>query len=154
AMDTRAMNARGYTLLELLFVVGFVGTITAIAVPMMGSTLGSFRLISDARGIKNEVSLARMQAAANFTQARLFVDLAARSYRTETGRWPGVPAWVVQSGSRYLSSAAESFGFGPLAAPPPDTQAALAQAPPCRDAAGQAIANTACIVFNSRGIPV
>ena len=32
--------------------------------------------------------------------------------------------------------------------------AALAQAAPCLNAANQAIANTGCIVFNSRGVPV
>jgi len=147
-------SARGYSLIELLFIVGFVATITAIAVPMMGNTFGSFRLIGDARGIRNEISLARMQAAANFTRARLYVDLATRSYHTETWQSTGVPAWIAQDGARYLSSAVEQFSYGPVAAPPLNTQATIGQAPPCRDAAGAVIMNTACIVFNSRGIPV
>jgi hypothetical protein len=41
-----------------------------------------------------------------------------------------------------------------LAAAPPNTQAAIAQAPQCLTTAGVAIANTACVVFNSRGIPI
>jgi type II secretory pathway pseudopilin PulG len=137
-------------MIEMLVVVGVVGVVTAIAV---STALGSSRLLADARGIKNEVSLSRMQAAANFTQGRLYVDLAAKTYRVETWRATGVPAWVTQGGTTRLSPTAV-FGFGPVAAPPPNTQAAIAQAPLCRDAAGQVIANTACILFNSRGIPV
>src|SRR5262245_50634988 len=67
----------GYSMIEMLVVVGVVGVITALA---MSTALGNVRLLGDARGIKNQVSLSRMQAAANFTQARLYVDLAARSY--------------------------------------------------------------------------
>jgi prepilin-type N-terminal cleavage/methylation domain-containing protein len=143
-------SERGYSMIELLVVVGVVGVITAMAV---STSLGTARLLGDARGIKNQVSLSRMQAAANFTKARLYVDLIARTYRIETWRSTGVPAWVTQGGTTYLSSTAV-YGFGPVGTPPPNTQAGIAQAPPCLDAAGAAIANTACILFNSRGIPV
>jgi hypothetical protein len=37
---------------------------------------------------------------------------------------------------------------------PPNTQSTIAQAPPCRDNAGMGIGNTACVIFNSRGLPV
>jgi hypothetical protein len=43
---------------------------------------------------------------------------------------------------------------GGLATPPPNTQGAILQAPACLNIAGGAIANTACIVFNSRGVPI
>jgi type II secretory pathway pseudopilin PulG len=137
-------------MIEMLVVVGVVGVVTALAV---STALGNVRLLGDARGIKNQVSLSRMQAAANFTQARLYIDLIARSYHIETWRSTGVPAWVTQGGTTRLSPTSV-FGSGPVAAPPPSTQAAIAQAPLCRDAAGQVIANTSCILFNSRGIPV
>ena len=145
---------QGYSLIEMMMVAGLITVIGAITVPMMSNSLGNFRLTGDARGIKNAVSLARMQAAANFTQARLYVDLSVNGYRTETWQSTGTPTWVPQGGTRYLSSQAESYGFGSVSDPPPNTQAAIAQAPPCRDAAGQAIGNTACVLFNSRGIPV
>lgn len=121
---------------------------------MMGTSLGSFRLSGDARSLKNSVSLAKMQAAANFTQARVYVDLAGGGFRIETWQKTGTPAWVAQSGITYLSSRTETYGFGSVSSPPPDAQAAIAQAPACLDAGGQAIGNTACILFNSRGIPV
>ena len=42
-----------------------------------------------------------------------------------------------------------SVGAAPL-----NTQAPIGQAPPCVTRLGAAIANTSCILFNSRGIPV
>jgi hypothetical protein len=41
-----------------------------------------------------------------------------------------------------------------LPTPPPNTQAGIALSPPCRDDDGAAIDNTACVLFNSRGVPV
>jgi hypothetical protein len=41
-----------------------------------------------------------------------------------------------------------------VSSPPPSTQTTIAQATQCLNAAKVAIANTACILFNSRGIPV
>ena len=48
----------------------------------------------------------------------------------------------------------DGFGAGTIDAPPPDSQAAVALAPACRNDAGAAIANTACVLFNSRGISI
>jgi hypothetical protein len=41
----------------------------------------------------------------------------------------------------------------PFSAPPTAVDP-IAQAPPCLDAADTPIVNTACVVFNSRGIPI
>jgi hypothetical protein len=60
--------------------------------------------------------------------------------------------WTVEGGNTSLSSAV-TFGYGSISsAPPPQTT--IGQAPACNDNAGNAIANTACIIFNSRGVPV
>jgi hypothetical protein len=48
----------------------------------------------------------------------------------------------------------DTFSKGVVATAPPFTQTPIAQAPNCVTALGVAIANTACILFNSRGIPV
>src|SRR5256885_2030350 len=90
----RKTHERGFSLIEMVLVAGLTVVIGAIAVPMMGNSLGNFRLTGDARGLKNAVSLARMQAAANFTQSRIYVDLGTRTYRTETWQKTGTPAWV------------------------------------------------------------
>ena len=147
-------SAKGFSLLEVLLVVGLSTIIAAIAVPMMKNTLGDFRLSGDARGLTNAVSLAKLRAASDFSQARLFVDTNTRRFRVETWSKTAVPPdWVIEGGSTALS-AGDTFGFGAIAAAPPNTQAPFGQAPQCLNNAGVAIGNTACILFNSRGIPV
>lgn len=49
-----------------------------------------------------------------------------------------------------------AFGFAGIAAPPLNTQTVIAQAGPCEAilGGGGTIGNSACIVFNSRGIPI
>jgi hypothetical protein len=47
-----------------------------------------------------------------------------------------------------------TFGFGVVATAPTNTQPVIGQAPACLDNASAPIGNTACIVFNSRGIPI
>ena len=61
--------------------------------------------------------------------------------------------WVTQGGVTSLSTGV-SFGFGPVATPPTGTQGVIGQAPVCVDEVGAVIPNTACITFNSRGVPV
>ncbi|HET7075296.1 MAG TPA: hypothetical protein VFI55_14605 [Mycobacterium sp.] len=94
-----------------------------------------------------------MRAASIFGRERLYVDLAARSYRQET--WDKTTsAWIADGASAYLSQNV-NYSFGVVGAPPPNTQAAIAQSPACKNNAGTAdIANTACIIFNSRGLPI
>jgi prepilin-type N-terminal cleavage/methylation domain-containing protein len=148
-------GSRGYSLLEVLFVLAITGVISAIAVPMMANSLGFYRLDGDARSLKNTILTARMQAAANFSQTRVYLDYTTSAYHTES-RASSTSPWVAQLATTYLSSRTESYGFGVVATPPPNTQATIGQAVPCQDTASPPanIANTSCIVFNSRGIPI
>jgi Tfp pilus assembly protein FimT len=148
----RARSQSGYSLLEIMLVCGLVGVISAIAVPMLGGAFSNFRLSGDARSVTNTVSLAKLQAASDFSKARLYVDLTMNAFHVETWNTT-TAAWVTQGGTTDLSSGAESFGFGVVTNPPANTQSVIGQTK-CLDALGNAIANTACIVFNSRGIPV
>lgn len=144
---------RGFSLIELLMVVGIVGVISAIAVPMMKNTLGDFSLSGDARALSNAVSLAKLRAAASFSQARVYIDLSGKSYHVETWQ-KNTATWVTEGGIRTLSTGV-TFGFGVVGTAPPFSQAAIVQASACVAAVtGTAIGNTACILFNSRGIPV
>jgi len=121
---------------------------------MMSSTVANLRLQGDARSLAGAVSVTKLRAASNFSQARLFIDLNARSYHIETWQKTGTPGWVAEGGSTTLSSGV-TFGFGAVTTPPPNTQAVIAQSTPCVAAVtGMNIANTACVLFNSRGIPV
>jgi Tfp pilus assembly protein FimT len=136
-----------------LVVVALTGVIAAIAVPMMSHTIGGFKLTGDARTLENAVSLAKLRAAASFTQSRLFVDLNANAYRVETWQKGAPGSWVTEGGITSLATN-DTFGFGVVTAPPPNSQAAIAQASACVTNTGTAIGNSACILFNSRGIPV
>ena len=151
---------RGFSLLEMLMVVGLVGVLAAIAVPMSGNTLRYLKVSGDARDIANLTAVAKMRAAAQFTQSRIFVDINGRAFKVETFRKanptavpPVVAGWEIEGGLNQLSSTV-NFGYGPVATPPVGTQTTIGQAPLCRNDAGATIANTACIIFNSRGIPV
>src|SRR5262249_59769880 len=99
----------------------------------------------------------KIRSAAKFTRARLFVDLTNNAFHMEILDTnvvpPALPHWTADGGTTYLPTTVK-FGFGPVATPPPNTQAAINQAAACTDDAGVVIANTACIIFNSRGIPI
>jgi prepilin-type N-terminal cleavage/methylation domain-containing protein len=152
-MSTFTRDHRGYSLIELLMVVGITTVIAAMAVPMMSSSIGNFRLSGDAHSVASAMALAKLRAASNFSQARLFVDLTTRTFHVETLQKVPVAAWITEGGNTTLSTGV-TFGFGAIASPPLNTQALINQAAPCVTAAGAAIANTACVLYNSRGIPV
>jgi prepilin-type N-terminal cleavage/methylation domain-containing protein len=143
----------GYSLIELLVVVGITTVISAIAVPMTSNTLKNFKIVGDARSLSSAVSLAKLRAASKFTQSRVYIDRDARTFRVESWQKTGVIGWVTDQASTSLSNSV-TFGFGGVGTPPANTQEPIGQAAACVDSAGTAIGNTSCILFNSRGIPV
>lgn len=147
------LRSPGFSMLELILVLSISIVVAGSAVPIMGNTLGFFRLSGDARAVSNATAVAKMRAAALFTQTRLYVDLGANTFRVETWQKTGTPGWHADGGTTRLS-AGDAFGFGSVTAAPANTQATIAQAPACLDASGEPIPNTACVVFNSRGIPI
>lgn len=150
----KTSRANGMTLLEIIIVVGLIGVISAIAVPMFASALANFKLSGDARGVSNATAAAKLRAAADFSRVRIYVDLGAKTHRLQTfDKTSATCCWITQGGTTALSSGV-TFSYGVVAAPPPGPQAAIGQAPPCVDNTGANIGNTACIMFNSRGMPV
>jgi Tfp pilus assembly protein FimT len=148
---TAHFSARGFSVIELMTTVLIAGALAAMTVPATLSVSRKLRSGADIREIHSAVSLAKMRAAANFTNARVYVDLATNTFRVQ--QWDKTGSWVTEGPLQSLSNNTR-FGFGSLGSPPANTQAAIGQAPLCRDAAGATVANTACILFNSRGIPV
>lgn len=145
---------RGFTLLEAVLTVGVIGLVCAVAIPITESSLKSNRLRADANAVRNFVGLAKMRASSRSTRARVYADLSANVYALEVwDRTAG--AWVNESGPRSLSTGV-NFGFGSLATPPPNTQVTIGLSPACGAGLTSAdtIANTACVTFNSRGLPI
>jgi prepilin-type N-terminal cleavage/methylation domain-containing protein len=158
---TSTASSGGFSLIEVMMVVGIIGVLAVISVPMTGNALRYIRISGDARDLSNSISVAKMRAASKFTKSRLFVDLAGKTFyiqtyeKTATAACTTPPCWVNETSATSLSSTV-SFDYAPVAAAPPDTQTTIDQAPECRtlDATPVDIADSACIIFNSRGLPI
>jgi prepilin-type N-terminal cleavage/methylation domain-containing protein len=141
----------GFTLVEVLVVVALIGLVAAMVVPQTNSMMSGYKLKGNAEAVNNMIALAKMRAAAQFSRARVRADLGARTFQLQT--WDKTNnAWVTEGGVMTLADGV-TFGFAAVGAPPPDTQAAIGQSRPCTEDGGGDIADTACITFNSRGMP-
>ena len=168
----RSNRQQGFTMLEIAVVITVGIILSAMAIPKINALVRGYRSVGDARSLAEEVSLAKMRAAADFTESRVFADFSTNQYRVEI--WNRTSnCWMTegdtQCSANYTSPNTPPstllltnviFGDGTLSSPPSNTQPTLAQAPACQtdaqtssQSAGN-VANSACVVFNSRGIPV
>lgn len=170
-MNKMAKNGKqaGFSTLEMLVVIAISVIITVIAVPTYLNTTAYLRVAGDLRALNGLTAQAKMRASADFTHARVFADLNGNTYQLQVWNKTGA-CWVVDSDRTntcvtYSSSAPSgavnnlsqgvTYGFGSLSSGPTPGQTTIAQATPCRnDANTSDIGNTACVVFNSRGIPI
>jgi prepilin-type N-terminal cleavage/methylation domain-containing protein len=154
----RRRNQSGFSMVEMMIVVIVALVLAAMAIPGFMTTVRNLRTIGDVNDLADAVSLAKMRAAANFTLARLYVDLSDQTFHLEYWEKPDGTCtsgcWKTEGGIQPLSSNV-TFGYGTLSSPPLNTQTAIGQAPPClKNDLTSTYSNTACIVFNSRGIPI
>ena len=180
-----AKDSRGFSTLEVLLVMVVSLIIAAFAIPGFNQVQRTLRISGDARDLNGAINQAKMMAAADFTETRVYIDLAPSIYCPNTitgctfhvdewnkagnggtGCWQVVgdlnnPCFVPGVSPVQLLSPGLTFGFGGLGAPPPNTQpGGIAQGTGgqrCTPVNGKRIgqvATTACIQFNSRGIPI
>jgi Tfp pilus assembly protein FimT len=163
----------GFSTLELLVVITISIVITTIAIPGYIKISAYLRAAGDLRSINGLTALAKMRAAADFTHARVFADKNGGTFQLEvwnkTGNG-GAGCWFADvdttkacltyssgrpSGPVTTLAQGDTFGFGTLTAGPTASQATPTWAPACLDNSNSSLGNgTACIVFNSRGIPI
>ncbi len=153
AVFPRPNQDSGFSAIELLIVVAIVGSMAAIGLPLSSGMIDDIKTRGDAQGLSSAIAQAKLTSAAKFTQARLFVNLSANTYRIQTWRRTGTPGWVDTTEALFLSDRSQ-FGWGSATVPPPNTQVVLAQAPACRDDLGADIPFTGCVIFNSRGVSI
>jgi len=148
---------RGYTLIEMMMAVGIIAVVGAMVIPITDMSLRGGRLRGDAAIVRNLVGVAKMRASSNFTRARVYADLGARTYVLQIwNKTSATCCWVNDGGLNQLSTGV-NFGFAALQTPPPNTQANIDQSPLCTNGLNVndgTVANTACVTFNSRGLPV
>jgi len=162
-------NERGFTALELLIVVAMSVVIAAVAIPGYISMTNYLRIAGDSRDLSGMVAEAKMRAAEDFTHARVRANLDTNTFQLEVwsktlGCWKtdgdSVNRCTVNGASPVLPlSSGVSFGTANTGAGGLNPQALIAQAPACTTGVagtnpGGLLGNTACIEFNSRGVPV
>jgi len=144
----------GFSLVEMVAVAAVLTTLAALVVVVLGNLAGHYRVSGDARGVSNSVAVAKLRAASLFTKTRVYVTLASRTYEIQTWQKNATPPVWATEGSATSLSTGVTFGFSSVGTPPPNTQTTIGQAAPCKDNGGADISGTACILFNSRGLPV
>jgi prepilin-type N-terminal cleavage/methylation domain-containing protein len=74
---------RGFTVLELLFALGMLLVLAAIAEPRVAASLPGIFLEQGSRGLAAELELARLKAVTRNSRVRVVVRLDAASYDVE-----------------------------------------------------------------------
>jgi len=138
---SRRASTCGFSRVELLVVVAVMLVLSAIAIPQVWGLVETYRVGADARSIAVQLTLARVDAGAQNTDARInFNSCTAGStnYQLEIYSQSS-SAWQQQGGQTILSKGV-SFGYGSISTPV---------------GSQSSISNSPCYIkFNSRGLPV
>ena len=155
-------------MIELMIVLVIGSILAVLAIPGYQAMTRYLRLSGDMRNLNGAVAQAKMRAAADFTHARAYADLSANTFHLEVWNKAGnggAGCWQTDGDVNNACTVAGTspvqnlsvgvrYGTSGAATGAPNPQTAIAQAAKCDNGAGGLIENTACIVFNSRGIPI
>jgi prepilin-type N-terminal cleavage/methylation domain-containing protein len=175
-----ARETAGFSLLELVIVLAVMAIVAAMAIPTWQRMQRNARLNGDGHSLSEALSVAKLRAAANFTESRVVlftgtdqtpyfrIDVWNKTANTgSTGCW--VPdgkanptssdciANTSYTGNETFLSRGVSAGLANVTTAPDGTTAAQPNA--CKQGGstpttgGTNISNTSCIQFNSRGFP-
>ena len=145
-------SSRGFTIIELLIGLVVILILAAFAIPNTVAALRAYRLSGSAHAVAHQLSLARLRAETEFTNAQLVIDPVANSYSLQLCTTPTNTLGAADGkadnctsagdynneGTQFLASGI-SFGFGPAGS------AAGGQSP---------MKQTIQTRFNSRGVPI
>lgn len=79
-MFFRARNDRGFSVIELMMVVLMIGTLAAIAMPVMQDVTASIKLNEAARMVEREMADARLKAVSSNRVIRVRLNCPAAGY--------------------------------------------------------------------------
>ena len=149
---------RGFTMLELLIVVGLLCIVAAMCIPSYMSFQRNYRVRNDADGIADLMLTARMRATADFARTAVSCNPAVTPAvctlytlpysGTNPCPMPALTSWTLEP-QQYKLSPTDVFNL-PSAAP----YGVLGQSatPPAQVYSGQTAPYT--LYFNSRGWPI
>ncbi len=153
-----AYGQRGFSMVQLIFVVAIVLVMSAIALPNFLNSSRPFRMRNDANAIADLVTMARMRAATQFAQVQLMCDLTSSpgTCRLRSLQYPpSSNTWVDEPQKIYLSQGVR-FGIPSTITTylPNQTTAAYQGDSAQYTPLNVTDTTTPVIIFNSRGLPI
>ena len=95
---------KGFTLIELIIVMGIMGILATIAAPHFQNYIGNQNLKTAARGITSDFFATREKALSENVKYRITFDQASNSYTIAGGTYSGTP-YVDQQTKSMISYA-------------------------------------------------
>jgi len=86
-----SIGTKGFTLMELLIIVGLFAVVVAMAVPQLQSTLSGERLVTSIDNLAAELNMARTLSVSRNATYEIRIDTSAGTYQIIDTEDPGNP---------------------------------------------------------------